>query len=179
MADQEAPNRQLDELLESIDPEGGQHRGDTRRRHYIQAIAALGLISSSARGLSGRIGRRRLPPMPLDGADEPSAGELSWPSSLEELPEGAAEAGGYSALLALASIGGQRRAADHPLLSIATAGVSILQTVVSGRELLDELSGGEVDAFSSIDAILSASTLPLVLPEAIRAVRQLVDEREE
>ena len=175
MADEDRLNKEERKLLEQIDSVG--RRGDVRRRHYIQALAAIGLLGSGARELYRRRLLGDLPSLQISGGGRQS--EFSWHPDPEEVAEGAVEAGGYSALLALASIGGEDRAVDHPLLTLATAGVSLFQSVTSAHQLVDQLGEGRSDAFSSIDAILSASTFTLMLPETVRAIRHLIDGDEE
>lgn len=164
-----------EELLERIERYFESHRGDLERRHWVQAIATLGLLESSSRELYRSEILRALPSLRyLRGADGEEPWDLSWHPDPEEVPEGVTDAGGYAALLALSGIGDERRAESQPFLSIAAAGLSVMQASNALRELIGELERGEVDAFSSIDTILSASTVPLVLPEAVRAVRELL-----
>lgn len=164
-----------EQLLDQIERYFESHRGDLERRHWVQAIAALGLLESGSRELYRGEVLRALPSLRYrrgDAGDRPW--DLSWHPDPEEVPDGVTDAGGYALLLALAAAGSERRADDQPYLSIATAGLSCLQAAGALGELIDELEAGHVDAFSSIDTILSASTVPLVLPEAVRAVRGLL-----
>ena len=179
MADQESLTTEERQLLDQIDRDADSPRGDLRRRHYIQALAALGLLGSGARELYRRRLLRDLPSLRISEIAQGAEREFSWRPDPDEVAEGALEAGGYSALVALASVGGENRAVDHPLLTLATAGISLFQTVSSARQLVDQLGEGRSDAYTSIDTILSASTFSLMVPETIRAIRHLVGEDDE
>jgi hypothetical protein len=163
-----------EQLLDQIEEYFEAHRGDLERRHWMQAIAALGLLESGSRELYRNGVLRALPSLRyLRGTEGEAPWDLSWHPEPDDVPDGVTDAGGYALLLALAAAGGEKRAEEQPYLSIATAGLSFMQAAGALGELIDELEAGRVDAFSSIDTILSASTVPLVLPEAIRAVRGL------
>ncbi|MFB6350166.1 MAG: hypothetical protein ABEN55_08065, partial [Bradymonadaceae bacterium] len=164
-----------EELLEDIERYFESHRGDLQRRHWVQAIATLGLLESGSRELYRSEVLRALPSLRYRrGGDGEKPWDLSWHPDPTDVPDGVTDAGGFAALLTLAGIGDERRADSQPFLSIALAGLSVMQASNSLRELIGEMERGEVDAFSSIDTILSASTVPLVLPEAIRAVHGLL-----
>ena len=163
-----------EELLDRIETYLGEHRDDLERRHWVQALASLGFVGCGARELYRRDVLKALPSLHYRSDEAADGWEASLHPSRETVPESLAGASGFAVLAALASAGSRRRAADRPLLSIATAGASLLQAVGAAGRLVDELERGEVDALSSIETILSASTVPLVLPAALRAVRGLL-----
>lgn len=174
MAETDQDIEDREELLDDIERYFEGHRNDVERRHWVQALAMVGLLGSGARELYRSEVLRALPSLRYrSGGLEGEEWELSWHPNPENVPEGLSEASGYAALLALASVGGDKRADRHPLLSMATAGLSVFQAVSTLRGLVKELESGSVDAFSSIDTIVSASTVPLVLPEAVRAIKGL------
>ncbi len=161
---------------ESLDRRKRDRRraGDRRRRRWIQLLALLGLLQSGAREMYRAQLIDALPSLRYVTLPEEGRWDLVWKPEGDEIPEGATGLGGYGALLALASVGDERRAERQPWLSVATAGLSVAHAATSFRELVGELEEGRVDAFSSFDAIVSAATVPLVLPEAVRALRELV-----
>lgn len=163
-----------EQLLDRVEEYFGEHRDDLERRHWVQALGTLGLFSSGTRELYRREVLESLPSLRYRAGDDEEHWRASWRPNREALPETLSGTSGFAALVALASIGGERRAAEQPLLSLATAGVSLVQAVRSTARLVEELEAGDVDASSSIETILSATAVPLVLPEAIRALRKLV-----
>lgn len=163
-----------EQLIDRVEEYFGEHRDDLERRHWVQALGTLGLFSSGTRELYRREVLETLPSLRYRTGDEEERWRPSWRPDREALPETLSGTSGFAALVALASIGGDRRAAEQPLLSLATAGVSLVQAVRSAARLVEEFDAGDVDASSSIETILSATAVPLVLPEAIRAVRKLV-----
>jgi hypothetical protein len=175
--DEELPldREEREELLGRLRDHYEVHRSDRRRRRWVQAIATLGLVGAGARELYRERLLERLPSVTYRSVpNEGARWEVDWEPSADQVPEGATDAGGYAALLALATIGGGRRAEQQPLLSVATAGLSAFHAATSFRELFDDLKAGRVDGFSGIDTILSAATVPLTMPEAVRAARGLL-----
>jgi hypothetical protein len=164
-----------EELLGRLRDHYEVHRADRQRRRWVQAIATLGLVGAGARELYREQLLEQLPSVEYRrGPNDGVRWEVDWEPSADEVPAGATDAGGYAALLALATIGGARRAEQQPFLSFATAGLSALHAATSFRELFDDLKTGRIDGFSGIDTILSAATVPLTMPEAVRAAQGLL-----
>jgi len=160
-------------LVERVESKLGEHRDDLERRHWIQALGALGLVGAGSRELYRRDVLRALPDVRYRSESEIGEWEASWRPNRDRLPEGVSSAAGFAALVALASVGSRRRAAEQPYLSLATASLSLLQATGSVQRLVEDLRRGDVGAFSSVESILGAATVPLAIPEAARAIRNL------
>lgn len=160
----------LQELVDEAD-----HDSDRRRRRWLQGLSTAALMGSGARELYRREVLASLPTARYVLRSE----EHEWRTTLhpehETVPEDISEVSAHAATLALSSVGGRRRAQEQPWLSIAAAGLAAFHAYNSGRQLFDELERGELDAFSAVNAIVGAASVPLTLPEAARAVKKLLD----
>ena len=170
-------DREREALIDRLEAEIEAYRGDRQRRHWVQVLGTLGLVGSGARELYRRKYLESLPSLRHRSKEGVGEWEMSWHPERDQVPEGAAQAGGYALLVALASAGGPRRASEHPLVSLAAAGLSLIQAGSSLKRLVDELEQGEVDVASSIDTVLTASTVPLTIPEAFRALKNVIGRR--
>lgn len=170
----EALSRRERELVEKLESSLGKHRDDLERRHWIQALAALGLLGAGSRELYRRDLLGALPEVRYSARSDAEPWEATWHPNPDTLSDGLSSGGGFAALLLLASVGSQGRSRDQPVLSLATAGMSLFQAATSAQRLVAQLQSGDVDAFASIETILSASTVPLAVPEAVRAVRGML-----
>lgn len=162
------------ESLEALADEA-DHGDDRRRRRWLQGLSSAALICSGARELYRREVLASLPTARyvLHGKDHQFRTTLH--PAHESVPDEVGELSAQAATLALSSVGGDRRAEQQPWLSIAAAGMAAFHAYTSGRQLFDELERGELDAFSAVNAIVGAASVPLTLPEAARAVRRLMN----
>lgn len=179
--DEEAGNddplaERREEVLERVEAYFGEHRDDLERRHWVQALGTVGLLGSGTRELYRRELLDAFPSARYQRNAEEPRWAMSWEPNRETLPETLSGASGFAVLVALAAIGSERRAEEQPLLSVLTAGASLFQAAGSVRRLAEDLERGDIDALASIETILSASTVPLVLPEAVRAVRKWIGQ---
>jgi hypothetical protein len=171
MIDHESVERQLVELEEA--EQDRQHRGDRRRRRAIQGLSAVGLLSAGARELYRREVLDALPMARYRLASDADRWETTLHPKPDSVSISVAETSANAAAIALSEIGGSRRAQQRPWLSVAAAGFLTLRAAVAGRRLFDELQDGQLDVFTTLDAVSSAAAVPLALPEAMRAIRGL------
>ncbi len=171
--DHEAVRRQLVEIEQA--QEEREDRSDLRRRRAIQGLSAVGLLSSAAREAYRR---EVLPSLPTARYLTGETAE-HWLTTMHPTPESVggsvAETSSHAAAIALSAIGGDRRARENPWLAIASAGFLTFRAVTAGRQLFEELEQGHLDVFTTFNAVTSAAAVPLALPEAIRAIRGLLD----
>lgn len=169
--DHEAVRRQLVEI-EDADEERA-HRGDRARRRAIQSLSVLGLLGSGARELYRREYLDALPTARYLLEDKRA--ETTLHPSRDRFDGNISQAALQAASVALSVIGGERRARQNPWMSIASTGLLALAAVSSGRQLLEDLEEGHLDVFTTVDAVSSAAALPLAVPEALRAIRGLLE----
>ncbi|QDG54308.1 hypothetical protein FIV42_27250 [Persicimonas caeni] len=170
--DHESIRRQLVEI-EAAERDR-EHAGDLHRRRAIQGLSAVGLLSAGARELYRREVLEALPTARYRvGVDS-----QPWHTTLHPMPDsltsGVASTAAHVAAAALSGFGGERRAQERPWVSIASAGFLAISAVAAGRRLVGQLEDGELDVFTTLDAVASAAALPLALPEAMRAIRGLL-----
>ncbi|MGM0557488.1 MAG: hypothetical protein ACQEVA_13980 [Myxococcota bacterium] len=152
-----------------------EHASDRRRRRWLQGLSTVALISSGARELYRREVLASLPTARYVLRSENHEWRTTLHPEHATVPNDVSEVSSHAATLALSSVGGARRAQEHPWLSLAAAGLAAFHAYNSGRQLFDELERGEMDAFSAVNAIVGAASVPLTLPEAARAIKRLMN----
>lgn len=178
--------RQLDEI-----DQDRAHRADMRRRRAVQGLAAVGLLSAGAREAYRRDVLPSLPSAryllqsakPEGDEEDRRAGaaildayrwQATMRPALESVHGSAAVTSSHAAAIALSAAGGERRAAENPWLSIASAGFSAVHALAVGRQVLEGLDDGHLDLFTALNAVASVAAVPLTVPEALRAMRGLL-----
>jgi hypothetical protein len=170
---EEVYEERITSLEAMVDEE--EHASDRRRRRWLQGLSTVALISSGARELYRREVLASLPTARYVLRSKDHEWRTTLHPEHETVPNDVSEVPSHAAALALSSVGGARRAEDHPWLSLAAAGLAAFHAYSSGRQLFDELERGELDAFSAVNAIVGAASVPLTLPEAARAIRGLIN----
>mgnify|MGYP006289847267 CR=1 FL=1 len=170
---QEIYDERIARLEEMADEE--EHASDRRRRRWLQGLSTAALISSGARELYRREVLQSLPTARYVLRSKHHEWRTTLHPEHETVPNEMSDVSSHAASLALSWVGSERRAEDQPWLSIAAAGLAAFHAYSSGRQLFDELERGELDAFSAVNAVVGAASVPLTLPEAIRAVKGMID----
>jgi uncharacterized membrane protein len=150
-------------------------RSENLRRR--RAVLGLSLVAAGAMGLvslyqMGVI--RRLPDLPLPGfdAEEVDASEQAY--SYFSTPDGLLGLNSYALTAALAGVAGSDRAQTRPWIPLVLAGKAVVDAGVAAKLTWDQWARHR--AFCIWCLIAAACTfgiVPLVIPEARRAIRQL------
>lgn len=167
--DHESIQRQLVEIKEA--EREREHAGDLRRRRAIQALSAVGLLSAGAREMYRREFLEALPTARYRVGVDAQPWHTTLHPKPDSLTSGVTSTAAHVASVALSQIGGERRAEERPWVSIASAGFLAISAVAAGRRLVGQLEDGELDVFTTLDAVSAAAALPLAVPEAVRAIR--------
>jgi hypothetical protein len=173
MIDHQTIQRQLTEIAEA--QRDLEHVGDVRRRRAIEGLSVIGLLAGGARELYRREYLKSLPTARYQLGEETRHWETTLSPKIESVSSGIAETSANAATVTLSALGGDRRADENPWLSVASAGFLTLRAVLAGRQLLEELEDGELDIFTTLNVATTAASVPLALPEALRAIRGLFD----
>ena len=150
---------------------------DLRRRRGVVGLAlgsaaVMGLISLYQTGVI-----RHLPEPPLPGLDADKvhgSAQRVGPG----IPDGLLGLASYATTAALATCGGADRATRRPWLPLALAAKVSLDATVAAW--LTWVEGTKLKVFSLWSLLAAAMTfgmVPLVWPEARRAIRHLLDQR--
>jgi uncharacterized membrane protein len=134
----------------------------------LVAGASLGLVALYQLGLL-----RHLPDPPLPGfdADRVNGSDQAYPLGI---PDALLGLGSYAVTATLAAAGAPDRATRTPWLPIALAAKATADATVAAKLTCDQAF--KLRAFSLWSLLATAATfriLPLVMPEARRAIRQL------
>jgi hypothetical protein len=148
-----------------------------RRRRAIEGLSVIGLLTGGARELYRREYLNALPTARYQLGEDERHWETTMKPKVASVASGVAETSLNAASVALSAIGGDRRADENPWLSVASAGFLTLRAVLAGRQLLDELEDGELDVFTTLNVATTAAAVPLVIPEAVRAIRGIFNRR--
>jgi hypothetical protein len=167
----EAVERQLTEIAEAKNAR--DHASDVRRRRAIDGLSVIGLLGDGARELYRREYLKALPTARYRMDNASDHWETTMSPKRDSVSGGIAGTSANAAAMALGAVGGERRAEEHPWLSVASAGFLTLRAVLAGRQLLEELEDGELDVFTTFNAVTTAAAVPLAVPEAVRAIRGL------
>lgn len=145
----------------------------SRRRR----IAVLSLTAASSMGLIslyqlGVIKHLPEPPLPGLDADKVDASEEAY--GYFATPDGALGLASYSVTLILAAMGGQERASTRPLLPLALAAKVAIDALAASKLTVDQWTKHRAFCFWCLLAAgATVATVPLALPEARAALRQL------
>jgi uncharacterized membrane protein len=135
----------------------------------LAAAGAMGLIALYQTGII-----KHLPdvPLPYFDADKVDAA----PQAYEKLsmPDAVLGFGSYAATMALAAMGGEERAKEHPWLPIALAAKVGFDALQAGKLSVDQWTKHRAFCVWCLTAAgATFAAVPLVLPEARAALRQL------
>jgi hypothetical protein len=135
----------------------------------MAAAASMGLITLYQMGIIKHLPE---PPLPLLDADRVDASAEAY--SRFSTPDGALGLGNYAITLGLAAMGGRDRAREQPWIPLAMAAKVAFDASQAVRLYIDQKT--KYHAFCSWCLLAAGATLagmPLVLPEAFAALRQL------
>lgn len=140
-------------------------------------VLGLSLLGSSAMAVislyqMGIIRHLPEPPLPRMDADKVDASGDAY--AVLSTPDAVLGLVSYAVTAWLASVGGEDRAQTHPWLPLALAGKVTGDAIVGGKLTIDQWTNHRAFCFwCLIGAGASAASVPLVIPEARAALRQL------
>jgi uncharacterized membrane protein len=135
----------------------------------LAAAGAMGLIALYQTGIIAHLPEPSLPRLDADKVD--AAAEAY---AYLAVPDGVLGLGSYAATMGLAAMGGQDRAVERPWLPLALAAKVAFDTLVSGKLTADQWFKHRAFCFWCLLASgATFASLPLVVPEARAAFRQL------
>ncbi|MGI8765750.1 MAG: vitamin K epoxide reductase family protein [Gemmatimonadaceae bacterium] len=144
-----------------------------RRRKVVGlslvAAAAMGLIAAYQTGIIKHLPE---PPLPLLDADKVDASSEAYAKL--SVPDGILGLGSYAVTMGLAAMGGSNRAKKAPWIPLALAAKVAADSVNAGKLTVDQWTKHR--AFCSyclLSAAVTFAMVPLVLPEARTALRQI------
>ncbi len=138
----------------------------------LAAIGSMGLIALYQMGII-----RHLPEPPLPGLDADKVDAAADAYTYLAMPDGVLGLGSYAATMGLAAMGGADRATSRPWLPLLLAAKVAADTAVAGKLTLDQWTKHRAFCFWCLLASAATfATVPLVIPEARAALRQLARE---
>jgi uncharacterized membrane protein len=136
----------------------------------LVASAALSLISLYQMGLLKRLPEPRLPRFDAEKVNR-SEEAYRW----METPDAFLGLGSYVATMTLAAMGGPKRAEQHPWLPLALAAKVGLDAALAGLQVTTQAR--KLHTYCTWCLLTSAASfasLPLVIPEALAALKRLL-----
>lgn len=134
------------------------------------AIGSMSLITLYQMGMI-----KHLPEPPLPGLNADKVDASAEAYSRFSTPDGILGIGNYAITMGLAAMGGQDRAKEQPWIPLALAAKVAFDTSQAIRLFFDQKT--KYHAFCSwclLTAATTLATIPLVIPEAYTALRQLI-----
>lgn len=144
------------------------------KRRSIIALSMASIFSNSLISLYqiGIIKHLPEPPLPAFDADKVDASGEAY--HYFEMPDAFIALGSYATTMALTAMGGQDRAKQQPwipLLLLAKIGFDVIQ---AGKLSVDQWTKHKAFCFwCLLSSVATFATLPLVVPEARAAIRQV------
>jgi hypothetical protein len=144
-----------------------------RRRIVGLSLAAAGSMGLIALYQMGIIRHLPEPPLPMLDADKIDASAEAY--SRFSTPDGILGLGSYAVTAGLAAMGGQDRAKEQPWLPLALAVKVVFDTSQAIRLFFDQKRKYGAFCFWCLLATgTTLATIPLIIPETIAAIRQLL-----
>ena len=147
---------------------------DLRRRRKVLGLSMVGAAAGIVVSLyqTGLLKHLPDPPGPFD-SDKVDASDYAYKRA--QTPDGLAMLVTYGVTALLAGAGGEDRARTLPWLPLALA-VKVASDVATNMKLAQEewSENGAFCAYCQTANLASLASLPLVLPEARKALRQLL-----
>lgn len=152
----------------------GDGDGLRRRRGIVGlslvAIGSMGMISLYQMGIIKHLPE---PPLPRLDADRVDASPEAY--SRFATPDGMLGLGSYAMTMGLAAMAGQDRAHTQPWIPLALAAKVAFDTSQAVRLIKDQATKQKAFCFwCLLSAASTFATVPLVIPEARAAIRELV-----
>lgn len=163
------PRRLSHELRKEKTPE-------LTRRRWVVGLSVLGAAAGAAVTLyqTGVVRRLPDPPLPLIDSNKVDASDYAYKRL--NSPDGPLMLVNYGITAYLASAGGKDRAADNPLLPIALAVKTVIDTGVSLQLAREEWNENRAFCiYCQAATLASIASVALAAPEAIGAARRLLD----
>lgn len=160
-----------EELSEQLREGSGEFLERRRKiaRLALLAAGSMGVISLYQIGVI-----KHLPDPPLPGFDSDRVDASGEAYSMFQMPDGPIGLGSYAATLGLAAMGGKDRAEEHPLIPLALAAKVAFDALQAGKLTVDQITKHRaLCSYCLVAAGATFATVPLVLPEALAALRAL------
>ena len=144
-----------------------------------RAVVGLSLLASASMGVIalyqiGVIRHLPEPPLPMMNADKVDASAEAYEKF--SMPDAALGFGSYAATLGLAAMGGESRATATPWIPIVLAGKVLVDAANAAKLTVDQWTKHKAFCFWCLLAAgATFAAVPLVLPEAKRALESLAD----
>lgn len=136
----------------------------------LVAVGSMGLITLYQMGIIKHLPE---PPLPHLDADKVDASAEAY--SRFETPDSILAIGFYTVTMGLAAMGGADRAKQQPWIPLALAAKVALDTTQAVRLFTDQSTKQKAFCFWCLLAAgTTVATIPLVIPEAYAAIRQLM-----
>ncbi len=137
----------------------------------LTAAGSMGLISLYQLGLI-----KHLPDPPLPHFDSNKVDAADEAYSRFSMPDAPLGLGSYAATLGLAAMGGKDRAVERPWIPLALAAKVALDALQAGKLTVDQWTKHRAFCvWCLLAAGATFATVPLVIPEARAALRQILD----
>lgn len=160
-----------EELSEQLREGSGEFLERRRKiaRLALLAAGSMGVISLYQIGVI-----KHLPDPPLPGFDSDRVDASGEAYSMFQMPDGPIGLGSYAATLGLTAMGGKDRAEEHPLIPLALAAKVAFDALQAGKLTVDQITKHRaLCSYCLVAAGATFATVPLVLPEALAALRAL------
>jgi len=149
---------------------------DLNRRRWLVGLSMLGATIGQVVSLyqTGIIKRLPDPPIPFINSNKVNASDYAYKRM--DTPDALLMLLTYSVTAILAGAGGKNRAQTNPVLPIAMGIKTLADTALNLKLAREEWQGNKALCFYCQTAtVVSAVSAALAMPEAVKAVRTLVD----
>ena len=151
--------------------------GDSANLRRRRGVIALSLVASGSMSLitlyqMGLIEHLPEPPLPMMNADKVDASAEAYQRF--SMPDAILGLGSLAATMSLAAMGGSDRARTAPWIPLALAAKVAFDVINAGKLSVDQWTKHKAFCFwCLIAAGATFATAPLVVPEAMEAIRRL------
>ena len=151
---------------------------DLARRRGMVGLALVGagamaVVSMYQMGILRHVPEPRLPHLDADKVDASDEAYERF-----NVPDGLLGMTSYAVTATLAATGGADRARQQPFVSLATAGKVLADVAIAGKLTYDQWHRHRAwCSWCLLGALASVAMVPLVLPEAVRAIKNALHGR--
>lgn len=147
---------------------------DLTRRRWMIGLSLLGVAAGQIVSMYQTGILKHLPDPPVDVFDSDKVDASDYAYKRLETPDAFMMIVNYGITAWLAAAGGKNRAASRPWLPIATAVKAIADTALDVQLAREEWQENKaLCAYCQAATVISAATVALAVPEAIKAIRNL------
>ncbi|MFC7736448.1 vitamin K epoxide reductase family protein [Roseomonas sp. GCM10028921] len=148
---------------------------DLRRRRWLVGLSLLGVAIGQVVTLYQTGIIRRLPDPPLGPFDSERVNASDYAYKRLQVPDAVLMIATYAITAALAAAGGRNRAEEQPVLPVALAAKTFFDVGTNLKLAQEEWADNKaLCAYCQTASLVSIASLALALPEAARALRNLL-----